>query len=130
MKKIIAILWMPVTLLIINFTPFALDLYERTTWFDDIMHTLGGFAIALMLTTYMRINGITWWKTIPLHARILFTACFAVMFGVIWEWREFITDTYFGTHDQPSIADTMFDLFLAMIGSGIYSCFDYFRNKK
>lgn len=130
MKKILAIFWMPATLLLINFIALTQGVYDNVSWFDDIMHALGGISIAHMFLKYVRVYEFSWWKSIPWYASITFTVCVAVMFGVAWEWYEFISDTYFATRHQPSMPDTMNDLFLALVGSFIYSCQHLLRNKK
>ncbi|MFW6026156.1 MAG: hypothetical protein ACOCRX_07420, partial [Candidatus Woesearchaeota archaeon] len=61
-----------------------------------------------------------------------FIFCFAVTMGVIWEFFEFFVDTFFGGTMQPSLVDTMKDLFLDSIGAVFVSflSFVYLKSRK
>lgn len=43
----------------------------------------------------------------------------SVVAAVIWEFAEFVSDRYFGTGAQVSVADTMGDLLMGMLGAGV-----------
>ena len=43
--------------------------------------------------------------------------------AVCWEFHEWLSDTFFGTHLQWSVTDTMKDLFLGMLGGVFYAVF-------
>lgn len=120
MKHFLKIFWMPVVLYIFNTTHYADYLYITIPWFDHVMHALGGIAIALMFTTFQSHYKFIWWKNIPSLWKILFIICFVMLFGVAWEWYEFIHDQLYGTHYQPSLTDTMYDFLYDFIGSVIF----------
>lgn len=91
--------------------------YDRFWWWDLIWHTLAGVAFGLigymiLILTYRKQNVVL---------APLFTSIFAVSFSlcasVIWELLEFGIDMAFKTNMQPSLTDTMTDLFVALIGA-------------
>jgi len=48
-----------------------------------------------------------------------FVVIFTVTMGVFWEIGEFLSDMFFGTSIQPSLADTMWDLIVDLAGGVI-----------
>lgn len=130
MKKLFKIFWFPVLLFLANETSFATQMYITYPNSDRIMHALGGAAIAYMLITYHREFPSDWWKRIPLVWKFLFIVAFAVLFGVAWEWYEYVHDQMFGTHYQPSNENTMFDLLFDFIGSIVLSIIALLPSKR
>lgn len=125
MKKILRILWLPTLIYFFNITPVALHLYRTEPLFDVFMHVLGGFAIAYMLITILRVNKISWWKNIPLLWKLVFISGVVMIFGVAWEWYEFLSDIFFKTVHQPSPADTMYDMLFDFSGGLIFSALHF-----
>jgi hypothetical protein len=87
---------------------------------DAIMHVLGGFAFGLSA------GGLIW------HARALGEIQYegrapqvVIVLGMVglaaigWEVFEFACDTWLGTRSQLSIADTMKDQVLGIVGGGM-----------
>lgn len=112
---------MPVAVFVCNELPIVQHLYGAIPWFDHVMHTLGGCAIAVMFYSYLTETRSGWWKQTPRMWRILLMISFVMLFGVAWEWYEFIHDYLFGSHYQLGVADTMFDLLFDGLGSIITS---------
>lgn len=125
MKKILQILWLPILIYFFNITPLATYLYQTQPTFDVFMHAFGGFAIAHMLTSIVRVYKISWWKNIPALWNIIFICGFVMIFGVAWEWYEFLSDTFLKTTHQPSLADTMYDMLFDFSGTLIFSAFSF-----
>lgn len=50
-----------------------------------------------------------------------FLVSWSALAAVVWEFREWFTDRYLGTHAQGSVDDTMLDLAMGMLGGGLYS---------
>ncbi|HSR89030.1 MAG TPA: hypothetical protein VLK22_01340 [Candidatus Udaeobacter sp.] len=63
-----------------------------------------------------------------LKAGVIITA--TVTIAVWWEFYEFISDYFLGTLMQPSIADTMKDLCMGMLGAVVLSIVMIYRTKK
>ncbi len=85
--------------------------------FDVLAHVLGGFTIAwmgMMLLERWRRRG---WITIrPFIFRDYIVFATVSLIGVVWEFWEFIMQWITGDLYQPSIADTMNDLFMDLLG--------------
>lgn len=114
-------MWFPILVVTFNFSSPAIYLYANFWIFDVIMHTLGGIAIANMLFIYLKYFGKNWWKQIPSHMQFVFSVSFVGLFGIMWEFYEFLNDLFYKTHMQPSIADTMQDLFFDLVGAVIFT---------
>lgn len=93
------------------------NFYERFPWWDDALHifygagfALIGFIIIEFLSKKRRIQN-------DILVICLFSFCFSVAFGAIWEIYEFMYDTWLGGNmqrtDQGSgVSDTMNDIIL------------------
>lgn len=115
-----------VFLLDVGFTLSGERLIELTSpW----MHFAGGASMGLFFLYF-------WEENLRLSApksKFLFTiisvAAFAVLIGTLWEFAEFIIQKLFPKfHTQPSLADTMADLFLDFFG-GLSVAFLYSKSK-
>lgn len=98
--------------------------------FDIPMHFLGGCAIALTAFFLLRIASEQGWMKI--HSKLvqlIFIVSFVALFATLWEFYEFLTDRYLGTFNQPSIADTMGDMFLGLLGGFILSLIKFSASK-
>jgi len=63
--------------------------------------------------------------------KILFDVVVITMaFGVVWEFMEWVGDYLFNLNAQPSISDTMGDLFADTLGGLFIACIGYFLIKK
>ena len=96
--------------------------YDTFWWWDLLWHLysatgLGLIGVALLLSI-MEKKGA---RSSP-YIFSLFIFCFAVTIGTIWEIFEFSMDSTFGLNMQKSgLRDTMSDLIIDTIGSGIAS---------
>ena len=94
------------------------DLYGKIAWFDIMMHTIGGFATAVV------VDGLwsAWRLYGPRVGRAFWIISGVMLVAVVWEWHEYAMDqwVYGKTHMQPSIQDTMGDLLMGMIGALLY----------
>lgn len=89
-------------------------LYWKISWFDILMHGLGGLAIGLLSASFL-----VRFKALLSHKILL--ACMvvagAVFFGFVWESLEFVVDFFLGLPlHQPSVADTLGDLVMDYLG--------------
>lgn len=95
----------------------VVDGYARWPAIDIPLHFLGGFAIAAFAGGALRIfagRGLVRPPDPILRILLLFAlACTAAVF---WEFAEWTADRFFGTHCQLSLADTLLDLFMGMLG--------------
>ncbi|HSU72675.1 MAG TPA: hypothetical protein VLJ21_02405 [Candidatus Binatia bacterium] len=84
--------------------------YGKYAWWDVMTHLLGSAVTAMLgfLLVFSLYRAGKIHLTIPMMA--VFTFFFAMAIGGLWEVAEFGADRAFGTHNQPSLADTDFDL--------------------
>jgi len=92
--------------------------YIKFWWWDVLLHTVSGigfgfagFIILYTLYTHQRV------KASPLLISV-FSFCFAVAIGTVWEIYEFSMDSIFGLNMQKSgLVDTMWDLIVDSVGA-------------
>ena len=100
--------------------------YTRFWWWDAILHAgsgvalgFAGFIILYILYTEEKIEA----KPFTIA---LFSFCFAVAIGALWEIFEFAMDNFFGMNMQKSgLVDTMWDLIVDSLGAFFTSALGY-----
>ena len=95
--------------------------YARFASLDLLMHCLGGVAIAFFFHR-ASVNASKFGILGPFHAVTHATLVFALVCtaAVFWEFAEFISDQFFGTHAQLDNEDTMSDMFLSVFGGASF----------
>jgi hypothetical protein len=123
-------LWVVVLLFVMAALIFgeAFDFYYKFGWWDDVLHVLSGFVIAMV--AFIFIKQLNENADIRVTLSPFFAALFAVSFSmaisVVWEIFEYSMDTWFGTNMQKSgLVDTMHDLIVATIGAVIVGVMGY-----
>jgi len=94
--------------------------YEKFWWWDVFLHSLSGVIIGglgfLLVYILNREKGVAF-ELSPIFVAI-FSLCFAVSIGVIWEIIEFTIDTVFKLNMQKSgLVDTMWDLIIDFLAA-------------
>ena len=93
------------------------DAYDRFPPLDIPMHFLGGVAIAYFFyrtSLAASAHGVIGPFHRVTHTVLVFAlTCMATVF---WEFAEFLSDRFFGTHAQLGLEDTLFDMFLGICG--------------
>lgn len=124
-------------LLVVIFISFSLFLgeiknfYVKFWWWDLFLHSMSamilgfiGFLIVYILYTEKKI------RTTPRFVA-MFSFCFAVAIGALWEIVEFILDGTIGWNMQKSgLVDTMWDLMVDSISALVISVSGYFYLKR
>lgn len=100
--------------------------YVYFFWWDTLLHFIYAIAFAcigfIMLFILFQTNKI---RSKPFWIGI-FTFCFSVSIGVLWEIFEFIMDQTFGFNMQKSgLRDTMWDLITNSAGAALTSFIGY-----
>ncbi len=118
--------------------------YYSIPYWDTILHTFSGAMIGAFGYSFISLLNNT--DSIPINLSpifvALFTLCFAITLGVIWEFYEFTIDSLFKTNmqkymledgemlmGQAALADTMKDLIVDFIGAFIVSAIGYISLK-
>lgn len=104
------------------------DVYKIIYPFDKIVHTLSGVLTAFGAREIIdQASG----KPDQMWFKALFSMAFVALVAVLWECFEFLMDQVTGTNMQeliaPGIADTMFDMIVALIGGVIGTVLVYAR---
>jgi hypothetical protein len=107
----------------------VLHLYARFPDVDMPFHYIGGLAIAYtasQILSHLESEKIT----LPLDRMIFLVLLLSITAttAVFWEFAEFISDQALGTQLQPSIANTMQDQFLGILGGGTWALI-YFKSE-
>ena len=100
----------------------AVGLYDRLTWFDEVVHLVLPFLVAPVLYIALaRLDVVPDPRdeTQRTHYVGLAIVTFAVggAAGAVWEVMEWASDGVFGTNLQESNSDTVTDLLLDLTGS-------------
>ncbi len=102
------------------------NFYGMFWWWDGFLHTISGFILGfagfLILYSLYRL------KRFSMSAFLLsmFSFCFAIALGTLWEIFEFGLDQIFGMNMQESgIVDTMWDLIVDSLGALLASVLGY-----
>lgn len=119
--KILGFFAFPVFVILWNAIFTMTGLYDKFLWLDIPMHLIGGVAIAnsfLLILDYLH-------KERYLRINKFFLFIFAVslvsLFAVLWEFYEFSVDLFFHLNYQLGLEDTLFDLFLGLVGGVVRS---------
>lgn len=114
--------WVPTVVFSLHvIANFGFHIYDRFPAFDIPMHFAGGVAIAFFFARNVSIFFIphlTQKSRVLGHIAMVFALTATAT--VFWEFAEFIYDAILGTHVQVSIADTMLDMFLGILGGCFY----------
>lgn len=117
--------------------------YNVPNW-DNILHTFSGAMIGALGFSIVTLLNNT--EEVPMNLSPLFVAlfsfCFAVTLGVVWEFYEFTFDGLLGLNMQKfaledgtqligraALTDTMIDLFVDAVGALIISIIGYISLK-
>lgn len=129
-KKLVRFFVSPTLLFCLHLALVFLGLYKRYPWIDIPMHILGGVFIAYsfsLAVTYFQQRKIL--SELNVLSRIVFLFALTSLATVIWEFGEFTLDSLFATLAQASLADTMLDMFLGLVGGAVLIIFLAGRSK-
>jgi uncharacterized membrane protein YjdF len=104
--------------------------YTRFWWWDVVLHGTSAIAIGFIGFLIMYILYTRHSVVMSPFLVALFSFCFAVAIGAVWEIFEFGMDQIFGLNMQKSgLVDTMWDLIVDSIGALIIAVAGYFYLK-
>jgi len=133
LKDLIKLSIFPVLVYVFNdaVQTFALYFYYIYS-VDTLSHFLGGLSIAYSANYALSLIEKNGWITIKksiLRAGIVVGTVMTI--AVLWEFYEFIYDLFlWGTTMQPSVADTIKDLCMGMIGAVVFSVAIMYKAEK
>lgn len=107
--------------------------YDKFWWWDVMLHTLSGIIFGILgfyLVYIMNREKRIAVSLSPLFIAV-FSFCFAIALGAVWEIFEFSIDYFFGFNMQKSgLVDTMWDLIVDTLGALVVSVWAYRYMKK
>ena len=126
-SKIAPFFLFPTAVYLIHLAVKGLGLYEVFPNIDIPFHYLGGLSIAYtcaQVLAYLESEKVT----TTLHRGIFLALLLSLTatVAVFWEFAEFLSDQFLATNLQPSIANTMQDQFLGILGGGTWALI-YFK---
>ncbi len=83
---------------------------------DPYMHVLGGAACQYFFYNVLTLP-FPWIGTLTRFAKTIFAFTLTCTIATLWELGEFVCDRYIGTHLQESVAETIGDLALGLLGA-------------
>ena len=104
--------------------------YFKFWWWDKMLHGFSGLIlgnIGLFIISYLNSNQNVNIYLSPVFVA-LFTFCFAVSIGAVWEIFEYSMDKFFGFFMQRgSLDDTMIDIVLDTLGALVFALLGFFK---
>lgn len=110
------------------------NFYERYYWWDSVLHAFYGGAFAVVGFIIIQYISYQYKITNQIFIICLFSFCFSVTGGVIWEIYEFSYDILFNgnmqrTHIGRGVNDTMYDLIIESTSALVVNVFIYYYLK-
>ncbi|MGB5261723.1 MAG: hypothetical protein WBO34_14555 [Gammaproteobacteria bacterium] len=117
-----------VVLLILHVVFLLLDAYSMSH-LDSVLHLAGGVALGIFIYGVFTCAVSKGWCPDPGRPVTLILVVALVTTGAVcWEFYEWISDTVFGTHLQLTVADTIKDLLLGLLGGLLYAVYSLIAN--
>ena len=97
------------------------DAYTRVPSLDIPLHLAGGVAIAYTFHSCLTLaeNASLIQLAHPI-LRVLLVVCLVTSAATGWEFVEFTSDSLLATGAQKSLADTLLDMFLGILGGALF----------
>ena len=110
--------WFPSLIFLIHcILSLGFKAYDRMPWLDVPMHLLGGVAIAYFFDIVLQhLDRLGRMRIGSRQAALLMILGLTGTATVLWEFAEFLADALFHLGAQRSIANTMKDQFMGLLG--------------
>lgn len=120
--KLIHCFYTPIIIFLLHLIFIQLNIYSNFVWADMPMHFFGGMSIAYSFILVLREVK----EKVIIHDRffeILIIVALVGLSAVLWELSELIVDNLFDLNWQPTLINTLCDLFLGLVGGLTISSF-------
>jgi hypothetical protein len=104
-------------LVVIVFRRWAIAMGIREP-LDHVIHFSGGLAIAYFLYRIIKMSA-SWIGPVTNATRYILAFTTACTVAVFWEFGEFASDAFRGTHIQHDVAETLWDLIYGVSGAAL-----------
>lgn len=101
-------------------------------FYDKFAHLISSMAVAIFgfISVIIIDHYVDSIKIENKYFLAFFVVIFTVTMGVFWEIGEFLSDMFFMTNTQPSLADTMWDLIVDLAGGVIIAVLGTYYSTK
>ena len=127
LAELLGIFSLPLLILIIHLPLWIYDIYHLIWWIDIPMHFLGGLFIGrsyfLLIRLLQREGHI---GNMHRFVHFVFVVSLVSLTAVAWESQEFILDINDNAMRQPSLANTIQDLILGILGGAVGYAIQFF----
>jgi hypothetical protein len=106
-----------VVVALVAIAALPLELFERWSWFDTVVHAGGGFVAAPLLVLLGERAGLL--STRPRGATVVLCLAAGAAIGGVWELGEWSVDGLFGSTLQEGLDDSMRDLLADTLAAGL-----------
>lgn len=97
------------------------DGYHTIWWPNRLVHFLGGVSAAIFGYYLLGlVKKLKFVSTLNKVVDFFIILIFVMSITVVWEFYEYLSDVYLLTNAQPSVADTMKDMFMGMFGAIVF----------
>lgn len=115
--------WFPLAVFLAHeYSAHVLNAYERWPAIAIPLHFLGGLAITYFAAGILRVWAEQRLIRMPdLILRWILLLALAFTAAVLWEFAEWTSDQFFGTHCQMNdLGDTLLDLLMGVLGALVF----------
>ena len=114
--------WFPSSVFILHCVlSLGFDAYDVLPSLDVPMHLLGGAAIAYFFHVVIaHVDRLGWVRVGSRTAELILVFGLVAAATVVWEFAEFLADYFFRLGAQPSVANTMKDQLMGLVGGVAY----------
>ncbi len=118
LKNPLLIFGLPLLLITLHTVAILTGVYGLVDHFDSIMHFIGGVVSAISVFGILAYAIEKDWINIDdQNVSRLLVIGMVTLIALTWELFELGFDTYYGTHWQPSIRDSLKDQVLGVLGA-------------
>ena len=127
LAELIGIFSLPLLILIIHIPLDFYDIYQLIWWIDIPMHFLGGLLIGRSYFSFIKLlQREGYMGNMHVFVCFVFVVSLVALTAVAWESQEFILDLNDNAMRQPSLANTMQDLILGILGGAAGFAIQFF----
>ena len=98
------------------FLDLVFDIYDKLPWFSSVMHFAGGAILAFTFFSLLNYLNREKYFISDKFTRFVFTISLIGLFGIFWEFYEFTIVNVFDLNWNMTYNDTIWDLFVDLIG--------------
>ncbi|PSO45401.1 MAG: hypothetical protein BRC22_01020 [Parcubacteria group bacterium QH_9_35_7] len=127
-KKLFLAFLPPLITFIVYFILFFGSFNVNIEFWSVVFHFLGGFTVSWSIWLLEK-KFSSWLHFSSSFILAIFIVSVTGLVGILWEFWEWSMDFYFGLNFLGDVNDTLFDLFMDLIGSITIVCYLFLVDK-